>query len=506
MIRHFFLDKTNSVIENSDQNLGLNPILHIGYGKGIMRGLLHFDEKQIKDLIDDKTFADTDKLTFKLKMTNYFSIDNLPYEKPVMIGLGGNVRRAQSFDLVLFKLPRCWDQGRGFDFISDFWVKNNRSYVKQCSNWFFATNGWPWRAEEYLDYKDKDTNWNEVINNYNLEGGMYSKEMLACEYEKYLGDTASTYCTGCTGCSTGETIIVGSQHFDFGNENLEIDITDYVFGILNGEENYGLCLAFAPTYENEHLDTEEYVGFVTDNTNTFFHPYIEASYDEYISDDRESFTLGKKNELYLYTTDDGEPVNLDELPVCSINDTEFEVKQVTKGVYKATVEPQMVDMEEDCIYYDTWSQIALNGVAEDDVELEFATNPKSKKLRIGSDSAMKNDIVPSLYGINDAEVIQRGEIREVVVDFIKEYSNGSKELINSAEYRLYVKDGNREYDVLPYQRIEKAYLNNFFVIYTEDLIPNEYFVDIKVKTGRDVKKFNKVLRFTVSSNVTERYQ
>ena len=79
MIRHFFLDKTNTILENSLQNLGLNPILSVGYGKFLMRGLLHFDISEIKKLVNDKTFANQNKLTFILKMTNCFSVDTVPY-------------------------------------------------------------------------------------------------------------------------------------------------------------------------------------------------------------------------------------------------------------------------------------------------------------------------------------------------------------------------------------------------------------------------------------------
>ena len=69
MIRHFFLDKTNTISTNSERNMGLNPILGIGYGCGIMRGLIHFDLSEIKNLIDDKTFANIDKLTFLQNMS-----------------------------------------------------------------------------------------------------------------------------------------------------------------------------------------------------------------------------------------------------------------------------------------------------------------------------------------------------------------------------------------------------------------------------------------------------
>ena len=115
-------------------------------------------------------------------------------------------------------------------------------------------------------------------------------------------------------------------------------------------------------------------------------------------------------------------------------------------------------------------------------------------------------MAPSFYGINDDEDLGQGEIREIGVDFRQKYSTDKKELITTADYRLYVKDGNREIDVLPYQPIEKAFLNNFFVLYTEDLIPNQYYIDVRVQMGRETKFYKEALRFKIVSNVTERYQ
>ena len=67
-------------------------------------------------------------------------------------------------------------------------------------------------------------------------------------------------------------------------------------------------------------------------------------------------------------------------------------------------------------------------------------------------------------------------------------------------------DGTREINVINYQPIEKGFLNNFFMVYTQDLVPNNYFVDIRVRNGREEKYFKKALRFTIVSDVTERYE
>jgi hypothetical protein len=233
---------------------------------------------------------------------------------------------------------------------------------------------------------------------------------------------------------------------------------------------------------------------------------LEVDYSEYIKDDRESFTNGRENRLYLYVSDDGFPINLDTIPSCTIDGVEMDVKQATKGVYYAQISPSNISLTEGIIEYDVWSKIALNGVNNDDVEMEFVVNPKTRKFSVGSNSDIRKDLVPSFYGIDIDETIEQGEVREITVDFRQKYTTDKKELIDSADYRLYVKDGNREYDVIKYQPVEKAFLNNFFMLYTEDLIPNQYFVDIRVQCGREIKYYREALRFKVVSNVTERYQ
>lgn len=504
MIRHFFLDKTATLIKGTHINTGLNPIMELSYGKGISRGILHFDETELLNLIQDKTIADLDKMTVSLKMTNCASVNGLPYEKKVFSNANEEKQRACSFNLILFKLPQCFDAGRGFDFESDFWIQNNRSSTTHPANWYFATTGYVWEVDKNkIDYNNPNLNskngdfyiYDEETGERHkiiLEGGIYSTEFIKEQLDLY---------------EKGEpSIILGVQHFDFGFENLNIDITSYIKSLLAGEPNYGLGLMFAPFFESIETNQQQFVSFFTDHTNTFFHPCIEVVYNESIMDDRATFTLGKDNRLYLYANIGGEPQNLDELPICTIDEVEYPVYQAQKGVYYALISSLNNNMTPNTVYYDTWSRMALNGEEINDVELEFATNSKSNYLQLGSGSELKDNVVPSVYGINNDEKLRRGEVREVTVDFRKQYTTDKKELIDSAEYILYVKDGNREIVVFDYQPVEKAFLNNFFIIHTEDLIPNEYFVSIRVKRGRETKYFKDILKFRIISDVTERYQ
>lgn len=534
MIRHLFLDKTATIVRGSLTNTGLNPIIDLNYGVGVSRALLHFDETMIKEMVKDKTIADISKMKCVLKMTNCESVDGVPYEKHFLAGESVMSQRASSYELMLFKLPQPFDAGRGFEFTSDFWIRNNRSYSIDGANWYYSYDGMVWEADsDKVDLTDpmisiKDgvvwefvpvdvENQNFTLDNsecegnirpedivveqkmkkvkVNLDGGIYTDDKLKEEYEKYQNGE--------------ESIIIGVQHFDFGCENLCIDITNYVKTILSDEDcNFGLGLAFSPYIEKLETTIQQHVGFFGVHTNTFFHPYVEIINEEYINDNRDNLYIGRTNNLYLYTNVNGYPTNLDNLPTCEIDGIgKVDVEQVGKGVYRAQISLSKDEFDEDTILYDTWSNLSVDGQEFDDVEMETVTISSKKYLSAGSSSVLKKDVVPSFEGINNGEDLIRGEVREVVVDFRKEYTTDKKELIDGGEYRVYVKDGNREIVVFDYQPIEKAFLNNFFVVHTEDLIPNnEYFIDVKIKFGREIKYYKKAVRFRVVSDVTERYE
>lgn len=480
MIRHFFLDKTNTIIRGSMLNMGLNPVMQIAYGNGVSRGLLHFDTGEIRRLIDDGTISNINSMKVELRMTNCMSVDGVPYEKSLIRGLNASAKRAASFDLMLFRLPIHWDAGRGFDYTTDFWIQNRESYSEDGSNWYSCKTGLQWNAD-LLPISLKD-----------VEGGIYDFGRLQDEYVKYTKGE--------------ESIVVGTQHFDFGNENLAINITDYVKSVLSGEsdENYGLCLSFVPEYEATESEIMHYVGFFTDNTNTFFHPYIAVIYDDYIHDDRGDFRSSRSNNLCLYVSDDGEPVNLDSIPHCTVNGKEMSVRRITKGVYCASVPIDTIPVESTpAIYEDTWTGLSAGGNELDDVVMEFTAS--GARLSVGSVLPERRDVVPSVCGIGYGESLTRHETRRVEIDFRVKYETELRELMSRGFYRLYAMDGDREYSVFEYQPINKGFLTNFVVVHTQDLIPGEYFMDISVVVNGEKKLYRKVLKFRVVSDVTERY-
>ena len=230
-----------------------------------------------------------------------------------------------------------------------------------ASNWYYAQRARLWKVDadkmepdEYgkleLDQNHPSYFYQHVMSGdtetrvrFDIEGGVYSHADLVDEYKKYLAGE--------------DSIVVGSQHFDFGAENLEIDVTKYVLDSLESGKNYGLMLAFVPNLERTRLNVQQYVSFFTDLTNTFFHPYVECKYCDAIADDRANFCLGRKNRLYLYSGIDGTPTSLDEGIKCTIDGKEYEVKQASKGVYYVELTPDPCDFEAETINYDVWSNL-----------------------------------------------------------------------------------------------------------------------------------------------------
>jgi hypothetical protein len=155
------------------------------------------------------------------------------------------------------------------------------------------------------------------------------------------------------------------------------------------------------------------------------------------------------------------------------------------------------------ILYDTWGNLKYNGEELDDVELEFEVIPSNKFFNFGEDLETAKNVVPTISGINDDEKLYQGDRRELDVIFKVQYSSTEYELVDDAYYRIYVKDGSREIDVVDWDHIDSIGRKNTFFIDTGELVPYDYYVDIKTEIGREKRIFKNKLHFKVVDNVTE---
>lgn len=471
MVTKTFFEKCNTIIKDSPVNTGINPVAELNYSKLLTRVILQFDHNKVKNLVCDKTYPDISKLKHTLKMINCGSLDySTINDKHFNSVFNAMKERAISFDLIFFLIPQEWDNGRGFDYVEDMRNASHRAMSTDGSNWYQAKNGYKWRTE-----------------------GIFTTTELSIELDKFTSLNGNL-----------SEVIIGKQHFDFGNENINLDITDAFNKFITGDLiNYGIGIAFSPMFEMEEREYTQYVGFFTQFTNTFFEPYIETVYCDYISDDRASFYLDKPNKLYFYSNIGGFPTNLDELPICVIDDISYQSKQATKGVYYIDIELSSDEYEDNVMLYDKWTNLKYNNKTIKDVELDFVTKSNTNFFNFGNGDELPKQYVPSIKGINFDENIKRGDIRKLIVETRIPYTINQTQIIDKMDYRLYVNDGVRELDVISWQPVNKAWNHNYFLINTNDLIPNRYHIDIKIYSNLEIKHFKKIITFNIVNDVTE---
>ena len=481
MIIKTYLDKINTIIEKSELNTGLNPISELIHGAITTRMLLHFDTKKIKKELDKNGLKSYDSVKHYLKLTNCGMIDNkLLYKTEDSIWGNGIKLRACSFDLIFFLIPQEWDGGKGYDYsLSPFnngiYNVNNLNYsannliVTDGCNWYQSRNGQNWNTE-----------------------GIYDSLTLSKEYDKFAVKESN--------------IIIARQHFDKGDENICVDISETVNKMIQEEiPNFGIGVAFTPLTEMNESDDEYYIGFFTNHTNTFFEPFLETIYEDTIIDDRNNFILNKKNRLYLYCNIGGFLTNLDELPTCTINSSEMSVKQATEGVYYVELMLSSEDYQPNTMLYDIWGNIKYQGIKFDDIEMDFVTKSPNLFFDFGNSINENKKFIPIISGIKHDEKIMRGDKRKLIVTSKNEYSKNKATIYNQLEYRLYIKDGEMEITVIDYQKVNQTINENYFILDTKMLVPQRYYIDVKYNYNLEEIYHNNVISFDIVSDLSKKY-
>ena len=477
-INNSYFSKNNTLISNSLTNTGRNPVTELFYGSlatslypnGFSRFIFDLDLTLLQEKVSDGTISTTcnDTMVHTLRMVNTSTFNLEQLNTTTSQGR----LRATSFDLILFRIPnnQLWDEGVGYDFADLIYDYSNsdKNFSTRPSNWIQTTTLSGWTSP-----------------------GIYSN----------INSGATPY---------SALTIVDTQHFQFGNENISFDMTSEINSILTGGLTgvTGWGIAYLPQIENLTGLTENYeVQFFTRHTQTFYEPFLETNYNDIIDDNRNNFSLGKVNKLYLYLYEDGNPINLDQLPSVSISDASgtpilglstpnLDVCQRTKGVYEVII-PPLLGYKTPCSFYDVWSDLYINGFQVDDITNSFTVYPFKKSVQIGTTTQDPKVYGFDFYGIKQDEKIYNTDIRKVGVVIKQAYST-NKILPNvEAHYRVYVREGQTEVEVQDWTRINKTPNEYYFMFDTRDKIPNEYYIDLKVLSSGEINTYKKQIKFQI---------
>jgi hypothetical protein len=496
-----YIDKNNTIISNSYVNTGRNPVIELNFGAsdyvvpnyGYSRLIFNLDLDLLRQNIASGVISTgcTSAMTHTLKMTNTSSFDN----ELLNSFMSNERRRATSFDLILFRIPQTsgatgspqyWDEGVGYDY-NDFNIAKS-SAIGGSS---------PLTYVDPRSFSTRPSNWYQTttIDNWSQQGIYNNKNEGTVNY-------------------SGLTIIA-RQHFEFGNEDIDMDMSDEINGILNGSITgvTGWGLAYLPQIENITGLTESYsVAFFSRHTQTFYQPYLLTNYDDLIQDDRNLFLKNQENKLYLYIFQNGDLVNLDSDPIVRIEDRNGEAVTgmgtlstclKTKGVYEVIVPNGFSGSPTPCQYYDIWSGLTINGQSIPNVQNQFVLQPYTAGIQIGSLSKEPQIYGFNFYGILQNEQILNTDIRKVGVTIKKAYT-GQQLLDNiSAFYRVYVTEGTTEVQVQEWTPINRTPNEYYFIFDMRDKIPNQYYVDIQVNSSGEKDTYKKQLTFNI---VNKKYE
>lgn len=449
-----YFEKNNTLIKDRLTNTSKNPTTEIFYGSSFSKYIFKVDFTDLKNKIDSGEYVLNEDTTHTLHLTNTIFGD----ETFLGAKRGTGRERTTSFDLILFKINEYWDEGVGFDYESsdyDF-TAGNKTYDERPSNWYNRTTLNTWTTE-----------------------GIYSTEPE----------------------------IITTIHFDNGNEDINVDITEYVNDILNGiQTNQGIGLAFSVAYQNMESESDQSVAFFTKYTQTFFEPYVETFFNDRINDDRNLFVEKMDQNLFLYVTKGGNFYDLDELPTVDVLDsnnvpivglTGLTTTKIRKGIYKVTFGIDGLICDGKRFYYDLWKNIIIDGKTLSDVKQKFVPKPVTSLYGIGENNTSVNRYAIQFHGIQLNEKIIRGNKRKITISF-KSINNPKSELFDEVYYRMYIKEGRTNVIVHDWTQIDVTNENSF-TLDTSYYIPREYYIQIKGIINGEEMFYREEIKFEILS-------
>ncbi len=457
-----YFQKNNTLIENNELNVSQNPVGEVSYGtpnKSVSRIIFKVDLEPLIDKIIAEGINPASIVSHKLILTNTIA------QRPDLLGglsYSTEIERASSIDLDLFTIVEDWDEGAGytFQFSDDEFI----SLPKGASNWKFKKTNIPWGNE-------------------------------------------GAYFTGSTGVTTGITgtsVVIATQNFPKGNEDVEMDITSYINNILySGATDLGLGLKLPKDLEDLATLKRRSIAFHVKNTNTYFEPYIETVIADNIADDRNYFYMDKSNDLYLYSNNDNFSIS-----AVTINDfngqvydviTSTGITRVKAGIYKISVTIPSDTYPDAVIFNDVWT-IVQNGMVKNISKDFYLISQESFYIFDLSNRLTPDNYHFSFFGLKSGEFIKRGGKRRIDVNVKQLYKNQDSNFPLNLKYRLFIKQSNDvQIDVIPFTSVDRTVIGYEFILDTSWLIPQDYFLELQISDGT-VFSIKDSIGFTIVSD------
>ena len=468
-ILRIYPEKNNTIASGVYQsfNSGQNAVTDLWYGGGgtdtapekrnsYSRFIVKFDITDLQNKLLSKEINPDSVTGYRLKMKNSIPKDKVlepEYEFDIL-----NKNIAASFDLICFPINKDWDEGRGYDLGKEYYL------VKQAGN------------PQITGY----SNWNSATSTMTWDQpGVYTDP---------TGSTAVTF--------------YASQHFDLGNEDIDMDITDIVNDWLSGGSvNNGIGIAYRRDFELLSTDTRYVSSFFTSHTNTAFKPSLEVSYNQSFKDDRNDVTNNRVCKLFLYTFSGNNPVNMYSSSTVSIQTaggvdvyTGLTPVQVEKGVYYVNV--WMSGATKGQQYKDVWYDVTFNPGYDKQNYTQYFTIQDNFYF---TNAPNVNNYAITTYGLDNNSILSTSEIIRVYADLRVNFSTNPPKNHYDLQYRLVM---NNQEAVIPWTSFNQAMMNkcmtNYLVLDTSWLLHNQtYEIQLRISEMGTIRTMPESVKFRV---------
>lgn len=446
-----------TLLRNNLTNNSRNPIIELSYGGGVTANTTKIGRYIFRPDLDNLRKEIT---SGELKHNNVVShkvcFKNVIAPSPELTGSEFmDAKRGNGITAFIFALTEDFEEGTGLDYLYSPLVSYGFDARTEAPNWSYRKLNKTWKTP-----------------------GIFN---------------------------TGDPIeAIDTFHLVQGNEDMTFDITDYVNEVLfEGRPNHGLGIALSPATENLLLEQRRVITFFSKYTQSFFEPYVESNYGDHIWEDRCDFPLDTLNYLYLHTKGPIQGVEkvdiLDEDDRIIIRKTGNQIEQIRTHLYRIQVEIPSSAYPDRIIFNDVW-HCKVNGRSKK-VEQEFTLTEESIALNLSNDTYA--DYWFSLSGIRHNEVIVRSPQKRRVVINGKRMWAGSIDTnpdLSGLTYRLYMLQGKNPIEVIPATPVDRIHDLIFFDIDLTWLIPQQYYLEVRLEVGgREIKSMQPVKFRVVAS-------
>ena len=225
----------------------------------ISRGLIYFNLTDVSASLKGKVSFDDPSFSCRLKMFD----------------MQGTSVAPKDFNLTAYPLSQSWQEGAGAD-VSNF------AFLDRC-NWITAS------------YTDDNVLWN-------LEGAQAKGKLGSSDID--IISSGSIF-------GQAEQSLAATQYFEFGNEDLDMDVTTIVSASMCGAlPNHGFLIAFSGSEETDTVT--RFVKRLTSRhtRNPYIRPRLEVRFDDSQLDHHKVSEFNLTSSLFLKTFSRGTATNL----------------------------------------------------------------------------------------------------------------------------------------------------------------------------------------------------